>query len=332
MCRTLVAVPRDSKVPRMPPQNIALSVTDLVKVFPTKEGPLRAVDGISFEVFENEVFGFLGPNGAGKTTTLEIIEGLQKQTSGHVRVLGLDQETQGDQIKQRIGVQLQEATYFKQLRLNELLDLFGSFFNKKVDPEALLGVVGLNEKRSAKVKDLSGGQARRFSIAVSLVNDPEMIFLDEPTSGLDPQARRHLWDLVEELRSRGKTVVITTHYMDEAEALCDRVAIIDAGKIVALDTPLALVKSLDSAYHIKITCQQSPPVTELEAVPTAVRATSETSDGSHRLDVEVHDPVMAIGAVTAIMANHGIAIQDLRIEPSTLEEVFLSITGRKLRD
>src|SRR4051812_31082935 len=217
-----------------------IKVNNLVKTY----GDFEAVKGISFEVMEGEIFGLLGPNGAGKTTTLEILETLREKTSGEVIVDGkdLDKEPQG--IKNVIGVQLQAAGYYPNLNLKQIIDLFAGLYNREVDPMALLDTVNLREKAKAKFKELSGGQKQRFSIATTLINEPKIIFLDEPTTGLDPQARRNLWDLIKQLRERGATVVITTHYMDEAEELCERVAIIDSGEIIALSTPDALIDKL----------------------------------------------------------------------------------------
>src|SRR5581483_12482844 len=207
----------------------AVEVRDLVKTYRATGGSsFNAVDGVSFEVGRGELFGFLGPNGAGKTTTLEILEGIREPTSGHARVLGLDCVSEREELKRRIGVQLQASAYFSFLTLEEILELFGSFYPVRRQPAELLGRVGLLEKRGAQVRHLSGGQARRFSVVAALVNDPEVVFLDEPTTGLDPAARRNVWELIREVnRDEGKTVVLTTHYMEEAELLADRVAIID---------------------------------------------------------------------------------------------------------
>lgn len=223
-----------------------ISVTGLVK----KYGDFEAVKGISFEVKEGEIFGLLGPNGAGKTTTLEIIETLRKKTSGTVLVDGMDLDKEPQSIKNIIGVQLQAAGYYPNLNLKQIINLFSGLYNKEVDPMQLLDTVNLREKASNKFKQLSGGQKQRFSIATTLINNPRIIFLDEPTTGLDPQARRNLWELIKQLRDRGATVVLTTHYMDEAEELCERVAIIDSGEIVALSSPGELIdKLLDSGFR-----------------------------------------------------------------------------------
>ncbi len=217
-----------------------IEVTDLRK----KYGDFTAVDGVSFAVEEGEIFGILGPNGAGKTTTLEMVEGLKTPTSGEILVDGKDVVRETHAVKLVIGVQLQASSFFDNLNLVELLEMFGSLYERKVDGMKLLEEVQLTDKAKAQVKELSGGQKQRFSIAVGLVNDPKVLFLDEPTTGLDPQARRNLWDLIQSIQKKGTTIVITTHYMDEAEVLCDRIAIMDGGKIIALDTPRNLINEL----------------------------------------------------------------------------------------
>ena len=220
--------------------NISISVKDLIK----KYGDFEAVKGISFDVMEGEIFGLLGPNGAGKSTTLEIIETLRDKTSGNVNVDGIDLDTHPDKIKKIIGVQLQSSGYYPGLNLLELIRLFSGLYNETTRPYELLELVNLKDKAKNKFKELSGGQKQRFSIATTLINHPKIIFLDEPTTGLDPQARRNLWDLIKGIRDKGTTVIITTHYMDEAEQLCDRVAIMDEGKIIALDSPDKLIDQL----------------------------------------------------------------------------------------
>jgi len=217
-----------------------ISVKDLHKQY----GDFEAVKGISFEVYEGEIFGLLGPNGAGKSSTLEIIETLREKTSGEVMVDGLSLDKHPEAIKKIIGVQLQSSGYYPGLNLTELIDLFSGLYNRSVNARELLGLVNLQDKARAKFKELSGGQKQRFSIATTLINQPKIIFLDEPTTGLDPQARRNLWDLITGIRDKGTTVIITTHYMDEAEVLCDRVAIIDSGKIVAINSPYKLIDDL----------------------------------------------------------------------------------------
>jgi ABC-2 type transport system ATP-binding protein len=224
-------------------KNKIISVKNLVKNY----GHFEAVKGISFDVYEGEIFGLLGPNGAGKSTTLEIIETLREKTSGEVIVDGLNLDKEPSEIKKIVGVQLQTSGYYPGLNLIQLIELFCGLYNRTVAPMELLDSVNLKEKAKAKFKELSGGQKQRFSVATTLINQPRIIFLDEPTTGLDPQARRSLWELIKEIRQRGTTVVITTHYMDEAEYLCDRIAIIDAGKIIALDTPDKMIDDLVSS-------------------------------------------------------------------------------------
>jgi len=217
-----------------------ISVRDLRKRY----GQLTAVDGVTFDVAEGEVFGILGPNGAGKTTTLEMIEGMRPIDEGSATIDGIDVRRNPREVKRRIGIQLQSSAFFDELTLVELLELFGQLYGRDVDPTALLALIELTEKARSQVRTLSGGQKQRFSVASALVNDPRVLFLDEPTTGLDPQARRHMWGVIRRIREEGRTVVLTTHYMEEAEELCDRVAIMDGGRIIALDTPQRLVDAL----------------------------------------------------------------------------------------
>ena len=221
-------------------QNTIISVKDLKKNY----GAFEAVKGISFDVYEGEIFGLLGPNGAGKSTTLEIIETLRDKTSGEILVDGFNLDTDKDQIKKIIGVQLQTSGYYPGLNLVELVDLFSGLYNQPSNSKELLQLVNLEDKAKNKYKELSGGQKQRFSIATTLINKPKIVFLDEPTTGLDPQARRNLWDLIRDIRSKGTTLIITTHYMDEAEQLCDRIAIMDEGKIIAIASPDKLIDDL----------------------------------------------------------------------------------------
>lgn len=220
--------------------NPIISVKNLVKNY----GNFNAVKGISFDVYEGEIFGLLGPNGAGKSTTLEIIETLRTKTSGEITVCGIDLDKDPGEIKKLIGVQLQSSGYYPGLSLLQLIELFAGLYNEDIDPLEFLKLVNLTDKAKAKFKDLSGGQKQRFSIATTLINKPKIVFLDEPTTGLDPQARRNLWDLIRNIRAQGTTVIITTHYMDEAEQLCDRIAIIDEGKIISLDSPDKMIDDL----------------------------------------------------------------------------------------
>jgi ABC-2 type transport system ATP-binding protein len=310
---------------------LAVDVRDLVKEFPAPGGGvLRAVDGVSFTVSRGEVFGFLGPNGAGKTTTLEVIEGLQSPTAGTTHVFGLDSQRDRDAMKRRIGVQLQAGAYFQYLTLEEILDLFGSFYPSRVPAAPLLDKVGLLEKRKALVGELSGGQAQRFSIVASMVNDPDVLFLDEPTTGLDPQARHNLWDLIRSINDDdGKTVILTTHYMEEAELLCDRIAVIDRGTIRALDTPLSLIRTLPAAYRIVFATQSPVDPAALKALSGVVDV-SAPGDGMYEL--RMAHPEATLRELLAWTRRRRIAFDDLRVLPATLEDVFLSLTGRALRE
>jgi ABC-2 type transport system ATP-binding protein len=221
-------------------EETVIEVRDLCKTY----GTFEAVSNLTFSVLKGEIFGLLGPNGAGKSSTLEMLETLRKKTSGSVKIAGFDLDKDAAEIKNIIGVQLQTSGYYPNLKLTELIELFAGLYNRKVDPLALLRLVNLEDKAKAKYKELSGGQKQRFSIATTLIHHPQIIFLDEPTTGLDPQARRNLWDLIKKIREQGTTIILTTHYMDEAEYLCDRVAIMDKGKMVALDAPDALIEKL----------------------------------------------------------------------------------------
>ncbi len=311
----------------------AVEVEDLTKVFPAPGGEtLTAVDRVTFDVRRGEVFGFLGPNGAGKTTTLEIIEGLQAPTTGRTAVLGMDSHLDAGAMKERIGVQLQAGAYFDYLTLEEILDLFGSFYPRRVEPMALLEKVGLGSKRRALVKELSGGQAQRFSIVASMVNDPEVVFLDEPTTGLDPQARRNLWEFISWInREEGKTVVLTTHYMEEAEILCDRVAIIDGGRIRALHTPIGLIQRLPAAYRILFSTADAVDEDELRALP-GVAAVATSMDGDPRVELRVSRAQETLPAFVSWAESRGVRVEDVRVLPASLEDVFLSVTGHHLRE
>jgi ABC-2 type transport system ATP-binding protein len=317
----------------------AVEVERLVKTYPQPGGEsFNAVDGASFAVRPGEVFGFLGPNGAGKTTTLEIIEGIREPTSGRAAVLGLDSVSDREEVKRRIGVQLQAGAYFSLLTLEEILALFGSFYPRRLEPAELLERVGLIEKRGAQVRHLSGGQARRFSVAAALVNDPDVVFLDEPTTGLDPQARRTVWELVRSInRDEGKTVVITTHYMEEAELLADRIAIIDRGRIQAIDTPEALIAQLDGAGKVRFATDRSVELAELErlaGVEAAVETRASEVDGAGAYAYELRTPD-AEGALAELLAwrqRDGCSLRALEVAPGTLEDVFIAVTGRELRD
>ena len=305
---------------------IVISVEGLSKRY----GELRAVDGVSFGVKRGEIFGILGPNGAGKTTTLECIEGLVKPTAGKTAVLGIDTQSQPETVKERIGVQLQASAYFDNLTLKEILDLFGMFYRRRVEPIALLERVNLADRANTTVAKLSGGQKQRFTIAATLVNDPDVVFLDEPTTGLDPQARRSLWEFVQEMNADGRTVVLTTHYMEEAEFLCDRIAIMNGGKIVALDTPANLVRSLPVPYEIKIRidgidgAQSTDELGALKCVQEAI------ADGGGAVRLLSADASATVPSLMEWAGRTGAALTHLEVMPANLEDVFLHITGRAL--
>src|SRR5919197_6601748 len=310
------------------PAGPTVMVRELVKTYRTANGSsFNAVDGVSFEVHPGELFGFLGPNGAGKTTTLEIVEGIRDPTSGHAAVLGLDSVAEREELKRRIGVQLQASAYFSFLTLEEILALFGSFYPRRLGPGELLERVGLLEKRGAQVRHLSGGQARRFSVVAALVNDPEVVFLDEPTTGLDPAARRVVWELIREVnRVEGKTVVLTTHYMEEAELLADRVAIIDQGRIQALDTPEALIAALDGTSTIRFAADRAVALGELEAVPgvdaaAETRASQVDGTAAFAYELRVADPDAVLGELLAWSRRDGVGLRSLEVLTGTLEDV-----------
>lgn len=301
-----------------------IQVDSLTKRF----GSLVAVDSVSFEVRKGEVFGILGPNGAGKTTTLECIEGLQKHDAGRVLVLGVDTRHDPDKVKAHIGIQLQASAYFDYLTLTEILELFGSFYPRRVPPMDLLQRVGLVEKAKTTVNKLSGGQKQRFTIAASLVNDPEVLFLDEPTTGLDPQVRRQIWDFIRAIRKEGRTVVLTTHYMEEAQFLCHRVAIMDHAKIVALDTPVSLIRRLPVPYEVHVSCAHVLPEAELKALAGVHSVAHE--NGNYRL--QVSDPTQTLPTLIDWAKGKGLSLDHLEVVSATLEDVFLAVTGRQLRD
>lgn len=318
----------------------AVEVRDLVKVYPRPGGGrIRALDGITFEVRAGEFFGFLGPNGAGKTTAMEIIEGIRKPTSGEVRVLGADPRREPDRVKNVIGVQLQAGSYFSLLTIEEILELFGSFYPRRRSPAELLDLVGLEDKRRAHVRQLSGGQQRRFSVAAALVNDPEVMFLDEPTTGLDPQMRHGLWELLRRLnREEGKTIVLTTHYMEEAELLADRVAIIDHGRIRAIDTPRSLIGRLDGQGHIEFATTREVKTEELGALAGVAGAaakidgTASGAPGSATYQLRVTERNAAVTALVDWSERRRVDLRGLELVPGTLEDVFLQLTGRELRE
>jgi ABC-2 type transport system ATP-binding protein len=301
-----------------------IEVADLVKTYPG----VRAVDGISFSVGAGEIFGLLGPNGAGKTTTLGIIEGVRRPDGGQVRVLGRDVGREAAAVKRRIGVQLQSTSLLPDLAAVEQVELFARLYGRALDRAgalALLDRVDLREKATALPANLSGGQGQRLALALALVNDPEIVFQDEPTAGLDPQARHSLWDLVRTLAAEGRTVVLTTHYMEEAEALCHRVGIIDGGKLLALDTPGALVNTLGGRSTISTAA--GLPVESLAALP-GVR---EVRADGPAVRLHTDDVPATVGALLDLARQAGTSLRDLHITQPSLEDLFLQLTGRRIR-
>ena len=299
-----------------------------VRALTKRYGKHTAVDGISFDIRRGEIFGMLGPNGAGKTTTLEILEGIRTQDAGDVRVVGLDVRRSRRAVQRRIGVQLQATTLFPELTAREALALFGSFYPHALSPETLLREVALEEKARAYPQDLSGGQRQRLALALALVNDPELLFLDEPTTGLDPQSRRMLWDTVLRLRERGKTILLTTHFMDEAQTLCDRIAVLDGGHIIAQDTPAGLIGLLGATATIECALAGSPNVEALRGLSEV----TEARQGTERILLYTENVEATLVALLQWAAARGTAVDHLQVHAPTLEDVFLKLTGRGLRD
>jgi ABC-2 type transport system ATP-binding protein len=303
---------------------VVVEVHNLVKRY----DHLTAVDGISFTVQRGEVFGMLGPNGAGKTTTVEIIEGLNTADSGSVRVLGTDVRKAPRAVKERIGVQLQTPALYPRLKVWEVLDLFGSFFPRAEAPDKLIALLGLEESREKLTKNLSGGQQQRLSVALALVNQPEIVFLDEPTTGLDPQARLALWSVIERLRNEGRTVFLTTHYLEEAERLCDTVLIIDHGRIVALGRPRDLIAEHFHEAALTFECSPAIPEEALRALPSVSQVNVEQGD----VTMYSRSVPETAAALLTLTTDLGIEVRNLSVRHATLEDVFLKLTGRRLRE
>lgn len=303
--------------------NIVIKVDQLHKVY----GSTVAVDAVSFEVRAGEIFGMVGPNGAGKTTTAECLEGLRDPDGGAIQVFGLSPQKDGHALRERIGVQLQTSALQERLKVWEALDLFASFYSRPVEREQLLEQMGLTEKRDARFGKLSGGQKQRLFIALALINDPDLVFLDELTTGLDPQARHAMWDMVRGIREAGKTVFLTTHFMEEAERLCDRVAIMDRGKIVALDTPENLIRRISADNRVVFTVEGKFDPQPLSQLPNVTRV--ET----HGEKIAVHGKTNQIVVdVVTILVSNGYRFRDLRTEQPNLEDVFMALTGHEMRE
>lgn len=302
----------------------AIQVQHLVKRY----GALTAVDDISFEVQRGQVFGLLGPNGAGKTTSVECIEGLRAPDGGDIRVLGLDARKDLQPIKERIGIQLQTTGLYPKLAVREVIELFASFYTRRLPTEHVIEMTGLQERVNARTKDLSGGQKQRLSVALALVNDPDLLFLDEPTTGLDPQARRNLWDVIEHLQAQGKTILLTTHYMEEAEQLCDRIAVMDHGKIIALDTPDALVRQNFREQAIEFESSPPAPVETLEQLAGVARAQIQGAE----ITVFSTDVPATMAGLLQLAQQGVLHFNNLVVRRATLEDVFLKLTGRRIRE
>lgn len=309
-------------------------VKDLKKIYPLprkdrKNGEIsfEAVKGTSFSVEKGEIFGILGPNGAGKTTTLEIIEGLTEQTAGTVKVLDLDNIIDSPKIKQQIGVQLQSSDYLPAMSLAELLNLFAGLYGKSADISKLLGFVNLESKQNSLVKDLSGGQKQRFTLASALVNEPKILFLDEPTTGLDPRARRDVWELIRKVNEQGITIVLTTHYMEEAEYLCDRVAIMDAGKILAINNPKTLIEDLSHTTQISFLTEQ-----ELDSdLFNQISEVEKMYSNYPKVVLEIKS-LDAVGEVIKLLREKNISFSSFTLRTASLEDVYLDLTGKVYED
>ncbi len=306
--------------------NAIVQVVGLRKTY----GNANAVDGISFEVQEGEIFGMVGPNGAGKTTTIECLEGLRKPSEGRLRVLSVDPGQEGQVIRERVGMQLQQSNLPDRMKVWEALDLYASFYPKPVDWKMLLPKLGLEEKRNTPFSKLSGGQKQRLFIALALLPDPQLVFLDELTTGLDPQARHAIWDLIRDVRGQGKTIYLTTHFMEEAEQLCDRVAVLDHGRIVALDTPANLIRNLGAEERIVFSVDRPLPTGFEKGLSGEVRL--EVQKERVVVHGKNHRQVPLVSEVVNLLSSQGIPFRDLRTEQPNLEDVFLRLTGHKMRE
>jgi ABC-2 type transport system ATP-binding protein len=303
---------------------IAVEVKDLTKRY----GALVAVDRVSFTIQEGEIFGLLGPNGAGKTTTIEMIEALRKPDAGSIEVCGIDVSRGADNVKEIIGVQLQSTSLYDRIKVAEVIDLFGGYYPKSLPTTEILQEISLVEKKDSFVESLSGGQKQRLALALALVNDPRVLFLDEPTTALDPQARRATWDIIERLRQKGKTIILNTHYMEEAERLCDRVGIMDHGQIIALDIPSNLIskQNLDSA--VEFTLSNATKREFLERLPLVNKV---TQDGD-RFIIYTKEALLLLVEIVRLYQQKQLDLANISVRAATLEDVFLELTGRRLRE
>jgi ABC-2 type transport system ATP-binding protein len=304
--------------------SLAISCRDLRKHYPD----VKAVDGLDLEVARGECFGLLGPNGAGKTTTIEILEGLNTADSGEVRILGMSWDEDEREIRERIGVSLQETQFSEKITVFETLRLFRSFYRRGRDPEEILHGLSLEEKRNSRVGKLSGGQKQRLGVACALVGEPDVLFLDEPTTGLDPQSRLQLWEIVNGYRARGGTILLTTHYMEEAERLCDRIAIVDHGQRIALGTPKDLIARLEAPHIISLTTEPALEEADFRTIGGFHGATRR-GDGWH---LRVDSLAVSIPQLMTIIESKGLRLETLSTHAATLEDLFVALTGRELRD
>ncbi len=308
----------------------AISCQQLFKTYPGKP-PVEAVRGLNLEVAVGECFGLLGPNGAGKTTTIEILEGLLTPTSGQVSILGMSWLKEPQEIRERIGISLQETKLSEKLTVMETVTLFRSFYRQGISPKEALMQVELMEKANALTGKLSGGQKQRLAVACALVGDPELLFLDEPTTGLDPQSRRQLWEIIRSLRGMGRTVLLTTHYMDEAERLCDRIAIVDHGQVIAEGTPRSLIASIGGEHVIECSLEAPHPEVDHAPLRQLPSVQSVRAEDGH-LTLTVHAPHVAIPALLEYLDQHELRLTNLITRHASLEDVFVTLTGRHLRD
>jgi len=323
---TEVASAPFSYVPTRHVENAVIRVKDLRKIY----SGTPAVDGVSFEVEKGEIFGLLGPNGAGKTTTVEMIEGLRTTDSGSISILGMDQAKNPQQIKEQIGIQLQIPSLLPLLNVEEIIDLFGGVYKKCLPTKQLIKMVSLDDSSKVLSKNLSGGQAQRLSVAMALVNDPQIVFLDEPSTGLDPQARRNLWSVIEEMREQGKTIILTTHFMEEAEKLCDRLVIMDQGRIVAEGGPQELIDTYFKESAIQFEADISIPLELFKGLPGVIDAARDNNE----VVVYSNDVQTTIAEILRLAQTNGTSgkLKNLHVRQSTLEDVFLKITGRRIRN
>jgi ABC-2 type transport system ATP-binding protein len=304
----------------------AIRVRELCKSY----GDVEAVRGIDLDIDTGEVFGLLGPNGAGKTTTIEILEGLRPRTSGEVSVLGFDPARQSKEIKNRIGVCLQATNLPDKIKVHEALDLFAAFYDRQTDRGKILRRLQLWEKKDAFYKSLSGGQKQRVALALALLNEPALLFLDEPTTGLDPQVRHEIHGVIQELKENRRSILLTTHYIEEAERLCDRVAIIDGGKIIELGTPREIQQRVLGQSLVEVTTNETMPI---EQLPDGLRELRHTTrDEGRTLSIQTDSPPAVIVELVKWIDRHGLTLTDIHLKRPTLEDVFIELTGRKLRE